>query len=133
MTVRPERAADYLQHILDAIDRATAHAAHVTTLDAFKGNVLVQDGIVRNIEVIGEAAVKIQQMAPDLIASRPEIPWKDMRTMRNKIIHDYFDVDLDIVWNTVQRDLPRLAEQITDVLKFLRAGDQPPASPIVPP
>lgn len=125
MTARPERAADYLQHILDAIDRAIAHAAHVTTPDAFKGNVLVQDGIVRNIEVIGEAAVKIQQVAPDLVASRPEIPWKDMRTMRNKIIHDYFDVDLDIVWNTVQQDLPKLAEQIKDVLKSLPQSSSP--------
>lgn len=121
MTAHPERAADYLRRILDAIGRAAAHAAQVRTLDAFKQDLLVQDGLVRNIEVIGEAAVKLQQVAPTLVAGHPEVPWKDMRTMRNKVIHDYFDVDLDIVWNTVREDLPKLAEQIEAILKSLPA------------
>lgn len=119
MTAHPERAADYLQHILDAIDRAIAHARRVGSLEAFKQDALVQDAIVRTIEVIGEAAVKLEQVAPDLVARHPEIPWREMRTMRNKVIHAYFDVDFDIVWSTVQRDLPELAGQVRAVLTSL--------------
>jgi uncharacterized protein with HEPN domain len=80
----------------------------------------LQDGIVRNMEVIGEAAIKLHKVAPDIATTYPDIPWKDMRTMRNKLIHDYFDVDLDVdldvVWSTVQRDLPILAGQIRALL-----------------
>jgi uncharacterized protein with HEPN domain len=112
----PERVADYLQHILDAIERAITYAAQAGSVDAFKGHPLLQDGIVRNVEVIGEAAIKLHKVAPDIASAHPDIPWKDMRTMRNKLIHDYFDVDLDIVWSTVQRDLPVLATQIRALL-----------------
>jgi uncharacterized protein with HEPN domain len=68
------------------------------------------------MEVIGEAAIKLHKVAPDIATAHPDIPWKDMRTMRNKLIHDYFDVDLDIVWSTVQQDLPVLANQIRALL-----------------
>lgn len=119
MTQHTDRIADYLQHILDAIERASAYARQAGTVDVFREDSLIQDGVVRNIEVIGEAAVKLQQAAPDFIAQYPEIPWKDMRTMRNKVIHDYFDVDLDVVWSTVEQDLPALAKQISDILSRL--------------
>jgi uncharacterized protein with HEPN domain len=59
MTIRPDRADAYLQHILEAIDRATAYAKKARTFEAFEQDVLLQDGIIRNIGVIGEAAVKI--------------------------------------------------------------------------
>lgn len=91
------------------------------TFEAFEGNVLVQDGVIRNIGVIGEAAVKIQQVDPELVVSRPDIPWKDMQTMRHKLVHNYFDVDLAIVWSTVQQDLPKLATQIRQVLAVYNA------------
>lgn len=116
MSNHPERVADYLQHILDAIERAITYAAQAGNADAFKGHPLLQDGIVRNMEVIGEAAIKLHKVAPDIATAHPDIPWKDMRTMRNKLIHDYFDVDLDIVWSTVQQDLPVLANQIRALL-----------------
>lgn len=66
--------------------------------------------------MIGEAAIKLHKAAPDFAGMHPGIPWKDMRTMRNKLIHDYFDVDLEIVWSTVQQDLPELAAQIRALL-----------------
>ena len=116
MSKHPERVVDYLQHILDAIERAITYAAQAGNADAFKGHPLLQDGIVRNMEVIGEAAIKLHKVAPDIATAHPDIPWKDMRTMRNKLIHDYFDVDLDVVWSTVQRDLPILAGQIRALL-----------------
>jgi uncharacterized protein with HEPN domain len=67
--------------------------------------------------VIGEASIKLHKVAPAIAMAHPDIPWKDMRTMRNKLIHDYFDVDLDVVWTTVQQDLPALADQIKALLR----------------
>jgi len=116
VSTHPERVADYLQHILDAIERAMAYAAQAGNAATFKSHSLLQDGIVRNMEVIGEAAIKLHKVAPDIATAHPDIPWRDMRTMRNKLIHDYFDVDLDIVWSTVRQDLPALANQIRALL-----------------
>lgn len=122
MTIHPDRVADYLQHIVEAIGRAMTYAGTVETFEAFEQDVLLQDGIVRNIGVIGEAAVKVGQIAPGLVARWPTIPWREMQTMRHKLVHDYFDVDLSIVWDTVQRDLPKLAVQINEVLASLDAN-----------
>jgi uncharacterized protein with HEPN domain len=66
VSTHPERVADYLQHILDAIERAIGYAAQAANVDAFKSHPLLQDGIVRNMEVIGEAAIKLHKVAPDL-------------------------------------------------------------------
>ena len=74
MTIHPDRAADYLRHIVEGIDRATAYARKAKTFEAFEQDVLLQDGIVRNIGVIGEAAVKIEQVEPGLVAKWPAIP-----------------------------------------------------------
>ncbi|MDQ2777064.1 MAG: DUF86 domain-containing protein [Acidobacteriota bacterium] len=63
---------------------------------------------MRNIEIIGEAVNKIQNLAPDLIPRHPEVPWAQMPAMRNRAIHEYFFVDLKIAWTTVKDDLPRL-------------------------
>jgi uncharacterized protein with HEPN domain len=126
MTIHPDRADDYLQHILEAIGRAMAYAKKAETFEAFEKDPLLQDGIVRNIGVIVEAAVKIGQTDPDLVASCPTIPWRDMQTMRHKLVHDYFDVDLSVVWDTVQRDLPKLAVQFRQLLDTLTAGRSDP-------
>jgi uncharacterized protein with HEPN domain len=100
MTIHPGRADDYLLHILEAIDRAAAYAQKAGTAKAFEQDVLLQDGIIRNIGVIGEAAVRIAQSEPGLVAKYPTVPWREMQTMRHKLVHDYFDVDLSIVWDT---------------------------------
>jgi uncharacterized protein with HEPN domain len=102
-----------------------AYAAQAGNVDAFKSHPLLQDGTVRNMEVIGEAAIKLHKVAPDMATTHPDIPWRDMRTMRNKLIHDYFDVDLDIVWSTVQQDLPALSNQIRALLS---ARTSPPGN-----
>jgi len=119
VTPHPERVGDYLQHILDAIRRATSYVGRVQDFEAFERDSLVQDAVIRAVEVIGEAATKIQQAAPDLVAKHSDVPWKQMRTMRNKMIHDYFDVDLQIVWTTVRQDLPKLSAQLSVVLQSL--------------
>jgi uncharacterized protein with HEPN domain len=113
----PERLEDYLEHIVEAIDRATTYLEALSGTEAFRESSQIQDAVLRNIEVIGEAATKIQKIAPEFIVQHPEIPWTQMRTMRNMAIHEYFFVDLEIVWATVKYDLPKLKQQITAFLK----------------
>jgi uncharacterized protein with HEPN domain len=108
----PERVQDYIGHILDAIDRCTSYLLPVSDLQTFQSNAQVQDAVVRNIEIIGEAVAKINNISPEFITSHVDIPWQQMRAMRNVIIHEYFFVDLQIVWNTVKNDFPKLKRQI---------------------
>lgn len=111
MTRDPLRVTDYLDHILDAIRRIEEYTAEVDEV-GFLGNTMIQDAVLRNIEIIGEAARNIERAAPDYAAQHPEVPWTVIYTMRNRIAHGYFKVDLEIVWNTVKRDLPDLIETI---------------------
>ena len=113
---KSSRVAEYLEHILEAIERATMHVKSANSVVEFERDTKAQDAVVRNIEVIGEAANKIAKVAPEYVAAHNEVPWNLMRAMRNKIIHDYFDVDYGVVWQTVQNDLPILAAQIKALL-----------------
>ena len=85
----PERVEDYLEHIIEAIDRATGYLSPIADLDAFQTNPQVQDAVVRNIEIIGEAVSKIASTDPDFLQQHPEIPWAQMRGMRNIAIHEF--------------------------------------------
>jgi len=113
----PERVEDYLDHIAEAIERATSYLRPLKDATALQQNQQAQDAIVRNIEIIGEAANNIQRMDSEFAANHPELPWIEMRGMRNKVIHNYFDVDWEVVWTTVRDDLPKLKQQIDALLK----------------
>jgi uncharacterized protein with HEPN domain len=79
----PERAEDYLAHIAEAIERATGYVQALPDRAALERNPIVQDAVVRNIEIIGEAATQLNRMAPEFVAQHPELPWDNMRDMRN--------------------------------------------------
>jgi uncharacterized protein with HEPN domain len=113
----PERVEDYLEHIASAIQRATRYVGNSGSLEALEEDEQAQDAIIRTIAVIGEAANRIQKVAPEFVTSHPEIPWSQMRGIRNKVIHDYFDVAWDVVWNTVKEDFPPLLERISSLLR----------------
>jgi uncharacterized protein with HEPN domain len=112
----PERVDDYLEHIAEAIERAIGYLQPIPDLAAFRRNPQVQDAVVRNIEIIGEAVNKINSTAPDFLQQHADLPWAQMRAMRNIAIHEYFFVDLEIVWTTVKNDFPRLKQQIHALL-----------------
>ncbi len=76
---------------------------------SFYENFLVQDGVIRQLEVIGEA---VKNLSKEIREENPHIPWKDIAGMRDKLIHHYFGVDIDKVWNTVQDEIPALKEDI---------------------
>lgn len=108
------RVPDYLEHILRAIERIGRYTADMDEV-AFLNSDLVQDAVIRNIEIIGEAANKIQRVAPEFAAQHDDIPWLVMYTMRNRVSHGYDKVDLEIVWKTIQGDLPVLYQQVRSI------------------
>ena len=112
----PGRVEDYLTHISEAITRATAYVRPLPNVDAFENNQLVQDAVVRNIEIIGEAVSHIARTAPGFTDTHPDIPWAQMRAMRNVVIHQYFSVDVKILWTTATQDLPLLKQQVDRLL-----------------
>ena len=105
MTVDQQRLADYLAHILEAIERIEHY---VTDLDelAFLSNKLVQDAVIRNFEIIGEASNDIERRHPDFVKAHPELPLSSAIQMRNAMAHGYFKVDFEVVWKTICNDLP---------------------------
>lgn len=79
----------------------------------------MQDAVIRNIEIIGEASNNIQRVAPEFAARHDDIPWQVMYTMRNRVAHGYDKVDLEIVWKTIHSDLPGLYQQVNGVVQSL--------------
>ena len=113
----PERVSDYLGHIVEAIDRVANYLTDIPDLAAFQRDERTRDAVVRNLEIIGEAANRIRATAPEFPALHPELPWIEMRGMRNKIIHNYFDIEWSIVWDSAKDDLPVLKRQVEMVLR----------------
>jgi uncharacterized protein with HEPN domain len=103
----------YLKHILDAILQIEEYVRGVS-LEQFKQTKLVQDGVIRELEIIGEAS---RNLSTELCQSHPETPWKHIIGLRNRIIHAYFDIDLLAVWEIVTEDLPLLKEQVKRILQ----------------
>ena len=121
MSHDPLRVADYLGHILEAIARIGRYTEDLVETD-FLDNEMIQDAVLRNIEIIGEAARNIERTAPDFAVKHSEVPWAVIYTMRNRILHGYFKVDIEIVWKTIQNDLPELAMQIDGLLAMLESA-----------
>ena len=104
----------YLRHILDAISRIEEHTQKIKCED-FMDNHLIQDGVIRQIEIISEATKRLSR---EIREKHPEIPcWKDITGMKDKLIHDYFGVDMDAVWDTAERDIPGLKNRLRDLVE----------------
>ncbi len=103
-----------LLDILEAIERIQKYASRGRK--AFESDELLQTWIVHHIQIIGEAARKISDV---LCTSHPEVPWPQIIAMRHVLVHDYFGIDVEEVWATVERDIPELKRQIKAILREL--------------
>jgi uncharacterized protein with HEPN domain len=103
----------FLNHILDAINQIEEYTEYLT-FEEFLEKRLVQDAVIRQLEIIGEAT---KNLSLNTTESYPQIPWKEIAGMRDKLIHVYFGVDLEEVWNTAKRDIPELKTVITVILE----------------
>jgi uncharacterized protein with HEPN domain len=102
----------YLSHIVDAIDKVAAYIS--VGEEEFPENTMVQDAVIRNLEIIGEA---VRHLSPALKASHQEIPWRRISGMRDKLIHQYFGVKLEVVWETAVTVLPDFRSRISNLAK----------------
>jgi len=109
------RVPFFLGHVVEAIDRIQRYVAGMDE-PAFLGNHMVQDAVVRNLEVIGEACNNVRKQDPSFIAAHPEIPWSNAIGNRNFLSHGYFHVSYHSVWNTVQLHLPALRTAVAALI-----------------
>jgi uncharacterized protein with HEPN domain len=116
MSKRADR--DLLSDIQEAVRRIQAYTATMT-YEEFLADIKTQDAVVRNLEIIGEAT---KNLSAELRARYAEVSWKGMAGVRDKLIHHYFGVNLDIVWQIATGELPEVASQIQEILRNGEGG-----------
>ena len=102
----------FLEHIVQAIEAIQRYAA--VGAEKFHADELIQDGIIRRLEIIGEA---VKNLSAELTARETSVPWKEAARTRDLLIHGYFRVNLAIVWSVVENELPTLKQHIFRILK----------------
>ena len=112
--MKENRLSDYLDHMQQAATDACSFVNGLTK-DDFLADKRTQQAVIMSIIILGEAATKAMDSYADFTQAHPEVPWRGMRGMRNRIAHGYFDINLDVVWDTVQVALPGLLKQMPAV------------------
>ena len=102
-----------IQHMIEGVEEAMSFSSDVNENDFFKNRMLILS-VIKDIEIIGEAASKISEETRSKFL---QIPWKDIIGMRNRLIHGYFDVDIKLVWNTLKYNLPSLLKNLNEILQ----------------
>ena len=113
MTIR--RLPDYLDHMRQAIDDAQSFTEGMGQPD-FEQDKRTQQAVVMSLIVLCEASTNVMDQYPEFAAEHAEIPWRSMRGMRNHIARGYFDIDLTVVWDTLQTALPMLKIQLYSIV-----------------
>jgi uncharacterized protein with HEPN domain len=103
----------YLRHIWDAIAQIQSYLDE-KSFQEFIANKMAQDAVVRQLEIIGEAS---RNLSEDFCKLHPEVPWSQIVGMRNRMAHDYLNVDMEIVWDIVTHDLPALKLRLAELLR----------------
>ena len=106
-----QRLPDYLDHLAQAIERIQRYTEGLDEA-GFVGSEIIQDAVIRNLEIVGEASRNIERNHADFAAAHPDLPLAMAYEMRNALAHGYFVVDLGIVWATLKHDLPPLHQRV---------------------
>ena len=115
----------YLVDILEAVEKIGRYTSGMSFQDFAKDGKTL-DAVVRNLAIIGEAAARISE---DFRIVSPKMPWLEIVGMRNKIVHEYFGVDAEILWKTITEDLSGLEEQVRSLLARAAATPEAPSPP----
>jgi len=103
----------YIKYILESIVLIEEYTRQVS-IEEFLARTYLQDAVIRRLEIIGEA---VKSLPPDFKESHSEIPWQKIAGMRDVLVHEYFGVDLNLTWQTVQQDLPALKGKLEEILR----------------
>ena len=103
----------FLHHILDAINQIETYTAGLNYTQ-FSQDRLTQDGVIRQLEIIGEAC---RNLSNEIRSQHPELPWSQIIGLRKRLSHAYFDINLGIIWDVVQADMPHLKAEVSRLLK----------------
>ena len=105
----------FLEDLLTAISRIAEYTEGYN-FNQFKQDYKTVDAVIRNFEIIGEASKKISDKIKDM---NPEIPWQEMYYLRNRVMHEYFGIDYEIIWDVARNYLPENKKQIEKILRIL--------------
>lgn len=117
------RLSDYLDHIEQAATDACGFVEGLTKKD-FLEDKRTQQAVIMSLVIIGEAVTKVMDGYPGFVQTHAQVPWRNMRGMRNRIAHGYFDINLDVVWDTMQTALPELLKQLPAVRESADNADR---------
>lgn len=109
---------DLLRDIKESIERIISYTNDMEYTE-FSQDYKTQDAVVRNIEIMGEAT---KALSKNIRENNPNIPWKNIAGTRDKLIHDYFGVNIDIVWNIIRKEIPGLSARIKEIIDELELG-----------
>lgn len=118
------RLVDYLDDMVEATRQACAYADGLSKAE-FVADRRTQQAVILNLMILGEAATRLLTQHSEFLARHPQVPWQNMRGMRNRLAHGYFDIDVDVVWDTVQTSLPALLVQLPLIREAATSGDSP--------
>lgn len=103
----------FLKHIQESIEKIEKHTKGMSE-DKFENDIKTQDAVIRRIEIIGEA---VKNLPLEFKKKYSEIEWREIAGMRDKLIHEYFGINLDMVWEVIRKDIPKLKKQILRLLE----------------
>jgi len=116
------RTADYLDHMLEAAQQACLYVEGLEKAD-FLDDKRTQQAVILNLLILGEAVTKLLSQDEPFATRHPQVPWRSMKGMRNRLAHGYFDINLDVVWDTVRTALPSLLAQLPAIQDAAKAAN----------